>query len=349
MLSLLPIADEDPASEPTPAPRPAPRVVTGWCLGLAPGRVAPAPSPRRYEDPKAREESRRRAAARRAAREAEAAAARALYQPPIPWPIPLAPIALAAVLVDDGVRLSWAAAGGAEAYIVRRASTPGGPYEVIAAGARLTRGTNQTVTPGETYYYTVSARNAAGESSPSLEVAVRIPTPAELVEELSLAPARESHQARARRLARLELARLELARPRGGVPAKAISMFAKKKLSLTEIETGKALCDEEIPARSYPECIEDTAPCYFARCRHHLMTDVNRFGSLKIPFPGWDVDEVPETCSVRVARRGKQTVDTVASLFNLTPEAVRMIERDAWRKMERLIDPEKLWRRERSS
>jgi len=306
---------------------------SGWDLAPAPGRVVVEPTP-----------ARRRAACRQPRPKPTPP-----WQREIAWPRPLAPTGLTAIAEDGQIRLWWSAVGGADTYVVKRATAPGGPYEVIADGVRKTRGTNQTVERGTVYYYVVSAVNQAGVSPDSSEVAVYLPTAAELVSALETAPPREKARARADRLARLELARMGLLRPWGGVAGKASGMFAKKRLSMGEIAIGKMLVDDEIPRPSYPECADDPAPCYYARCRHSLLVDVNRFGTIKINFPGWDVDEMPATCSVKEARKGPRTVDQVASMFNLTDEAVRAIERDGWRKVERLIDPRRLWRGKKRS
>lgn len=329
------------AAIPIPLPEAPPLPTwTGWCLGLAPGRASPryAARPRRLPA-------------------APAHRSRHAWSPPgqreIQWPIPFAPSRLHGASLDSKVRLSWAAAGGgAETYTVKRSLSPGGPYEVIGEGVKFTRGTNPTVTPGTTYYYTVSARNNAGEGPDSAELAVYVPTPSETLAELWEDPPKENHRERAERLAQLDLAHLDLPLPEGGAPdpallqlpkPKPVSYFATKKLALVEIETGRLLAEDEIPRPSFPSCVTETTPCYFARCRHSLLTDVNRFGSLKINFPGWDVDQVPATCSIREARKGPQNVEVVAEAFNLTPEAIRQVERDAWRKLNRRLDPQRIW------
>jgi hypothetical protein len=79
------------------------------------------------------------------------------------------------------VALSWAASAGAASYNVYRATTPGGegatPYRT---GLTATAFTDTGLTNGTTYYYEVTAVNAAGESGRSAEVSAtpQVPAPA---------------------------------------------------------------------------------------------------------------------------------------------------------------------------
>ena len=84
---------------------------------------------------------------------------------------PNVPTGLVAFPGNGLVALTWAAASGASTYKVYRSTTPGGegstPY---AAGINTTSYSDNAVTNGTTYYYTVSAVNNIGESEQSLEV-----------------------------------------------------------------------------------------------------------------------------------------------------------------------------------
>ncbi|MGG4094774.1 hypothetical protein [Paenibacillus lautus] len=73
---------------------------------------------------------------------------------------------------DQVAKLEWTA-NGAESYNVKRATSPGGPYAVIA-NVKGTSYSDNTVTNGTTYYYVVSAVNQAGESSNSPEKSIKI-------------------------------------------------------------------------------------------------------------------------------------------------------------------------------
>ena len=65
--------------------------------------------------------------------------------------------------------LSWTASSGATSYNVKRATVSGGPYTTIASPT-TTSHTNTGLVNGTTYYYVVSAVNAAGESANSAQV-----------------------------------------------------------------------------------------------------------------------------------------------------------------------------------
>jgi len=82
---------------------------------------------------------------------------------------PAAPTGLAATAGNAQVSLSWNASSGAASYNVKRATTSGGPYTTIATDVTSTTYNDTTVVNGTTYYYVVSAVNAAGESPNSNE------------------------------------------------------------------------------------------------------------------------------------------------------------------------------------
>src|SRR5690348_8525989 len=65
------------------------------------------------------------------------------------------------------VSLSWAPISGAVSYNVKRSTTSGGPYTIIATGITATSYLDTSVTNGTTYYYVVSAVNSCGESGNS--------------------------------------------------------------------------------------------------------------------------------------------------------------------------------------
>ncbi|MHA6480389.1 glycoside hydrolase family 9 protein [Paenibacillus sp. strain BS8-2] len=65
------------------------------------------------------------------------------------------------------IALAWAPSEGADSYLVKRSLTNGGPYETIADGVAGTAYIDESAEAGTTYYYIVSAVNAAGESAAS--------------------------------------------------------------------------------------------------------------------------------------------------------------------------------------
>jgi subtilisin family serine protease len=79
--------------------------------------------------------------------------------------VPAAPTALAAVggPGKKKISLSWNPASTATSYIVSRSAAGGGPYSVVASGLTGTSYQN-TVASGQTYFYVVTAANAAGTS-----------------------------------------------------------------------------------------------------------------------------------------------------------------------------------------
>jgi len=85
-------------------------------------------------------------------------------------PAPDAPAGVIAVAGSRQVTLSWDVVPGAFTYNVKRATTSGGPYTVIAPNIGTAGFKDTTVTNQVTYYYVITAVNAAGESGNSGEV-----------------------------------------------------------------------------------------------------------------------------------------------------------------------------------
>ena len=103
---------------------------------------------------------------------------------------PAAPSGVSATLSSSGqVILSWTAESGPIRYSVKRSSTSGGPYTVIAPPPILAANsyTDTKAAAGENYYV-VSAINASGESPNSAQVAANVttaPTTTSLVSSLN--------------------------------------------------------------------------------------------------------------------------------------------------------------------
>lgn len=94
---------------------------------------------------------------------------------------PQAPRNLKADAGDAQVSLSWSRTSGADSYTVKRAETSGGPYTEIATVSE-TSYVDLDVVNDRTYYYVVSAANAAGASPNSVEASATptaAPVPAE--------------------------------------------------------------------------------------------------------------------------------------------------------------------------
>jgi fibronectin type 3 domain-containing protein len=79
---------------------------------------------------------------------------------------PPAPLNLVATPGNTQVMLSWTASVGASSYNVKRSTTTGGPYTIIASPT-ATNYTDTGLTNGTAYFYVVSGVNASGEGSNS--------------------------------------------------------------------------------------------------------------------------------------------------------------------------------------
>ena len=92
-------------------------------------------------------------------------------------PAPLPPSTVNVAAGDGQVSLSWAAAGDATTYTVKRSNKSAAPFETIARGLTSTTFTDITAGNGMTYEYAVSAANSNGESAPSGVATVFLPKP----------------------------------------------------------------------------------------------------------------------------------------------------------------------------
>ena len=90
---------------------------------------------------------------------------------------PAAPTGLTAIGGNAQVALSWTASSGATSYKVKRATTSGGPYTTIT-NVTTTSFTDTGLSNGTTYYYVVSALNAAGEGADSTQTSATPQAPA---------------------------------------------------------------------------------------------------------------------------------------------------------------------------
>jgi len=94
--------------------------------------------------------------------------------PPTTMQIPAVPTGLQATAGNTVISLTWGAVSGATAYQVSRSTTSAGPWSAL--GTPTTNSYGDTgLTNGTTYYYVVSAKDAAGMSAQS---AVASATPA---------------------------------------------------------------------------------------------------------------------------------------------------------------------------
>lgn len=83
----------------------------------------------------------------------------------------VAPASLGANAGNATVNLAWSFAPGAMNYNLKRSTTNGGPYTIVASNLVSLAYTNTGLINGTTYYYVVSAANAGGESTNSIQAA----------------------------------------------------------------------------------------------------------------------------------------------------------------------------------
>jgi regulation of enolase protein 1 (concanavalin A-like superfamily) len=84
------------------------------------------------------------------------------------WTLPPVPASLIASAGDSLVALTWTASSNATSYNVKRATTNGGAYAIVA-NVGTTNYTDTGLSNGTNYYYAVSALNPAGESDNSMQ------------------------------------------------------------------------------------------------------------------------------------------------------------------------------------
>lgn len=100
-----------------------------------------------------------------------------------------------------------------------------------------------------------------------------------------------------------------------------------ERLSRRDIEKGRLLFPESVDRpTTRGECEHALRPCPFVSCRHHLYLDVNPDnGSIKINWPGVELEDMPATCALDVADEGGTTLEDVAIALNLTRERARQV------------------------
>lgn len=95
--------------------------------------------------------------------------------PHVSHPVPAAPTDLVATSTPaGGVELAWTEPAGATRYNIKRSTTSGGPYTLIAAGVQGASYTDSGLAEGVNYYYVVSVTNGTGESANSTEAAASL-------------------------------------------------------------------------------------------------------------------------------------------------------------------------------
>jgi DNA-binding XRE family transcriptional regulator len=104
---------------------------------------------------------------------------------------------------------------------------------------------------------------------------------------------------------------------------------------LTDTERAELLRDEaELRAAGLlprpatrADCVDGPRPCAFVSCRHHLFGEILPSGAIKPEYPGREVWEMAETCSLDLADRHADVgmeANEIADLLNVTDSSVRM-------------------------
>jgi hypothetical protein len=87
----------------------------------------------------------------------------------IPLAPPTAPTGLTAVAAAGQVALSWNGTAETDGYNVKRSTTSGGPYSIVASNLTSATFTNTGLVNGMWYYYVVASVNLAGQSTNSAQ------------------------------------------------------------------------------------------------------------------------------------------------------------------------------------
>jgi poly(hydroxyalkanoate) depolymerase family esterase len=91
---------------------------------------------------------------------------------------PAFPTGLSAVAAGSTTAsLTWNAVTGATSYNLKRSTTNGGPYSIIASGVTATNYSDSGLAGGTTYYYVVSAMVSINETLNSAQATVTTPVP----------------------------------------------------------------------------------------------------------------------------------------------------------------------------
>lgn len=113
----------------------------------------------------------------------------------------------------------------------------------------------------------------------------------------------------------------------------------KGTLTAAEAKELKA-CDRWVQSqglhmpKSRAECVNGERPCPWVRCRYHAFLEVMWDGTVKLNWPGREVWEIPETCTLDVSANSGQTLEEIGAILNITRERVRQVEKRALAKLQ---------------
>lgn len=85
------------------------------------------------------------------------------------------------------------------------------------------------------------------------------------------------------------------------------------------------------PPANFAECMDDDGPCPWVSCAAHLAYEVDKDGTIKRNFPGVEVWDMADTCSIKVAlaHPDGMTLEEAGAMVNLTQERTRQVEAPA--------------------
>jgi hypothetical protein len=117
------------------------------------------------------------------------------------------------------------------------------------------------------------------------------------------------------------------------------AMTEAEYLELNDLE-GDLAAEGLLPWRDEhcAEILSGDHPCYKAACRHNNRIEIRRthgVESVCFNHPGREVDEIPETCSIRFARNNPDgaTQEEVAVVMGYASQRVQQIENGALAKL----------------
>lgn len=81
---------------------------------------------------------------------------------------------------------------------------------------------------------------------------------------------------------------------------------------------------ESARPRTRGECRGGIRPCPFVSCRYHLFLDIDEeTGEIRLNYPGKEIFELENTCSLDIAEQGGVPLPEVARILNVGQKAIR--------------------------
>lgn len=99
------------------------------------------------------------------------------------------------------------------------------------------------------------------------------------------------------------------------------------------------MANEEPRPRVYADCADHQGPCPWVACRHNIFLDVNpRTGKISFRYPNVELEDLGETCSLRLAALGSRGVSEVSKILNVAQPIVSMTFAAALAKLRPRLD-----------